>query len=142
MSDRTSPVRNDILVSGYASDGTFCIKFMDIEDMGVLDEFSQFIVKACAEYQSGLELTTHLEEWYEKPSGWFTDCFINNAFMGALDSISHKLCGKCFCQWHDKKTIDKLAIQVLMWCAFLAEKYGTKEEPEIYSEFLTVPSLP
>lgn len=136
MSNRTSPTRNDILVSGCASDGTFYIKFMDIENPDVLEEFNRFGGIAVVEFPTLPELVSYLDAWYQKPEGWFLDSFINNAFMGALDTISKNLCNKCFCEWHDQKTIDGLAVRVLMWVAFLAKKYGTKEEPEIYSELL------
>jgi len=32
------------------------------------------------------------------------------------------------------KTANCLAVEMLAWAAFVAEKYDAKEEPEIYSE--------
>ena len=133
MSDRTSPIRNDILVSGRPSDGMYFIKFMYIEGEGILGEFQEFHSQALAMFPTGEDLFSYLDTWYEKPSRWFRDNFIN-AFMGALDTVSHKICGKSFCDWHTQQDIDRLAIQVLLWVAFVAKKYSTKEEPEIYSE--------
>lgn len=134
MSDRTSPVRNDILVFGKLSDGTISVEIANVESPEILKEFNQFCFEFTPQFATVLDLTSHLEKWYNKPAGWFIDCFINNAFMGALDTVSNKICGKCFAEWHDKKVSDKLAVQMLIWTAFVAEKYNTKEEPEIYSE--------
>ena len=133
MSDRTSPIRNDILVSGRRGDGMYYVKFMDIEGEGILGEFQEFRSQALTLFPTGEDLFSYLDIWYEKPSRWFRDNFIN-AFMAALDTVSHKIYGKSFCDWHTQQDVDKLAIQVLLWAAFVAKKYGTKEEPEIYSE--------
>jgi hypothetical protein len=134
MSDRTSPVRNDILVSGRLSDGMIEVKFTDIESPETLKDFNQFCREFTPQFATVLDLTSHLEKCYDKPPGWFIDCFINNAFMGALDTVSNKICGKCFSEWHDKQVSNKLAVQILIWAAFVSEKYNAKEEPEIYSE--------
>jgi len=96
MSDRTSPVRNDIIVFGQLSNELIWIKFADIENLEILQEYKEFSQKLIARNTTIGEMTSHLEKWYDRPKGWFIDSFINNAFMGALDTVSNKICGKPF----------------------------------------------
>lgn len=136
MSDRTAPIRNDIVVSGRMSDKAFEVKLVDIENESVIEEFANFITAFSKEHELLVDLLDILATKYNKEPNWFPDCFINNALMNALDTVTIQLHGKSFGQCHDQKQTTFIAVRILFWCAFLAEKYQTKEVPEIYSEIV------